>query len=170
MRLRAQEWQSYLGGRKVGIGHGIALDVISDILLPGGGVLSKLVGDAILERVVGLGVLEQGGEGLEDGDNLGRGLPLVGFEDGEADVAERVVCHVGVVDAGEEAHGGGLEGVVGGQGEEDGEAARVVGRRGVWRGEDDVPGVEGLRGGERGGEALGGVCGYLGEFLGVLAG
>lgn len=151
--------------RKGRLPEGVALHVQLDVPLPGGAVVAELVGDAVLEGVVGLRLDEQGADGVEDGGDLGRGLPLVGLEDGEADVAEGVVGDVGVVDAGEEAQGGGLEGVVGGQGEQQGEAAGVVGRGGR-RGEGDVPGVDGLGVGEGDGEAGGGGLGGLGEFLG----
>jgi len=129
-------------------------------------IVAELVGDAVLEGVIGLGLDEEVADGVEDGGDLGGGLPLVGLEDGEADVAEGVIRDVGVVDAGGEAELRGLEGVVGGEGEEEGEAARVVGRGGG-RGEDDVPGVEGLRGGEGDGEVGGRGLGCFGEFLDV---
>lgn len=112
------------------------------LLLPRGPVVAVLVCDALLERVVGLGLDEQVAHGLEDGDDLGTGLPVLGLEDAETDVAQGVVCDVGVVEAGDELDDGRLEGVVGGEGEDDAEAAWVEGRAG--RGlEGDVPGVDG---------------------------
>lgn len=134
------------------------------ILLPASPVIPVFLGDAVFERVVGLGLDEQVSEGLENGADLGGGLPDVGLEQTEADAAEGVVGDVGVVDAGQELDDGGLEGVVGGQGKEDAEAARVVGRVGG-RSEGDVPGVDGRRGRERHGEALGGFLGDLGVLL-----
>lgn len=125
-----------------------------DRLLPRRPITLVLVGDAVLERVIGLRLDEQVPDGVEDGDDLCRGLPVLGLEDGEADVAEGVVCDVGVVEARGEADGRGLEGVVDGEGEEDAVAAWVVGRFGG-RGEDDVPCVEGVVGGEADGEAGG---------------
>lgn len=76
-----------------------------------------------------------------------------------------------MVDAGGEAHDRGLEGVVGGEGDEEAEAARVV--DGGFGGEEgDVPGVDGLGGGEGDGDAVGRVLGGFGELLrvGVLVG
>lgn len=131
---------------KHGLPRGKPLNVVLDGLVKGVPLRLVLLGDALLEGAVELGLLEQVGEGLEDGADLCAGLPGVGLEEAEADVAEGVVCHVGVVDAGGELDDGGLEGVVGGQGEDDAEAARVVGRRGG-RLEGDVPGVDGLVGG-----------------------
>lgn len=96
-------------------------------MLPRGPIVAVLVGDALLERVVGLGLDEQVADGLEDGDDLCAGLPVLGLEDAEADVAEGVVCDVWVVEAGDELDDGRLEGVVGGEDEEDAEAAWVEG-------------------------------------------
>jgi hypothetical protein len=70
-----------------------------------------------------------------------------------------------VVDAGDEFHDGRLERVVGGEDELQAEAAGVVGR-GLGRGEDDVPGVNGGVGGKGDFEALGDVGG---DFLVLLA-
>lgn len=152
--------------RKRGLAHGVLLGMQPGVLLKRLPIVAELVGDAVLEGVIGLGLDEEVADGVEDGGDLGGGLPLVGLEDGEADVAEGVIRDVGVVDAGGEAELRGLEGVVGGEGEEEGEAARVVGRGGG-RGEDDVPGVEGLRGGEGDGEVGGRGLGCFGEFLDV---
>lgn len=136
-------------------------------MLPRGPVVAILVGDALLERVVGLGLDEQVPHGLEHGDDLCAGLPVLGLEDAEADVAEGVVCDVWVVEAGDEFDDGGLEGVVSGEGEEDAEAAWEEGRLGG-RLEGDVPGVDGGVGGEGDGEAFGGRLGDFGEFLVML--
>lgn len=151
-------------GRKHGLPHGIPLNLLLGSLVKSLPLRLVLLGNALLERAIKLRFLEKIGEGLENGADLCAGLPGVGLEEAEADVAERVVCHVGVVDARGELDNGGLEGVVGGQGEDDTEAAWVVGRRG--RGlEGDVPGVDGLVGGEGDGEALGGFLGDFSEFL-----
>lgn len=69
-----------------------------------------------------------------------------------------------MVEAGDELDDGGLEGVVGGEGEEDAEAAWVEGRGGG-RLQGDVPGVDGGVGGEGDDEAFGGRLGDFGEFL-----
>lgn len=83
-------------------------------MLPCGPVVAVFVGDALLQRVIGLGLDEQVPDGLEYGDDFRAGLPVLGLEDAEADVAEGVVCDVWVVEAGDEFDDGGLEGVVGG--------------------------------------------------------
>lgn len=136
-----------------------------DIPLPAFAIPSKLLRDALLERVIGGGLDEQVADGLEDSADLGAGLPVLGLEQAEADVAQRVVGDVGVVDAGDELDDGGLEGVVGGEGEDEAEFAGGVGGCGGG-GEGDVPGVDGGGGGEGDGEVLGGVLGDFGEFLG----
>lgn len=148
--------------------NGILQSEVRDMLL---GYLLKLwpivlvlLGDAVLERVIGLRLDEQVAQGLEDGADAGRGLPRLGLEDAEANVAEGVVCDVGVVDAGDELDDRRLEGVVGGEEELQAEAAGVVGR-GLGRGKDDVPGVDGGFGGEADGKALGDVGG---DFLILL--
>lgn len=146
----------------------ILSDLSLGLLLPRGPIVAILVGDAFLERVVGLGLDEQVADGLEHGDDFGAGLPVLGLEDAEADVAEGVVCDVWVVEAGDELDDWGLEGVVGGEGEEDAEAAWVEGRLGG-RLEGDVPGVDGGVGGEGDGEAFGGRLGDFGEFLGGVS-
>lgn len=105
----------------------ILSDLSLGLLLPRGPVVAVLVGDALLERVVGLGLDEQVAHGLEHGGDLCAGLPVLGLEDAEADVAEGVVCDVWVVEPGDELDDGGLEGVVGGEDEEDAEAAWVEG-------------------------------------------
>lgn len=75
-----------------------------------------------------------------------------------------------MVDARDELDDGGLEGVVGREGQEDAEGAAVEGRRGGGP-DGDVPGVQGLRGREGDGEALGRRLGELAELLfGVSAG
>lgn len=155
----------HLRRRENGLLQSKAIDKLPSLGLPRGPIVAVLVRDPLLERVVGLGLNHEVPEGLEDGGDLCAGLPVLGLEDAEADVAEGVVCDVWVVEAGDELDDGGLEGVVCGQGEDDAEAAWVEGRRGG-RGEDDVPCVEGGGGGQGDGEAFGGVLGDFGEFLG----
>lgn len=125
-----------------------------DILLPARPVVSVLVCDSLLEGVIGLRFDEQVAYGVQHRGNLGGGLPVLGLEDAQAYVAEGVVGDVGVVEAGGEADGGGLEWVFDGEGEEDAVFAGVEGR--CWRrDEGDLPGVDGFVGGEGDGEALG---------------
>jgi hypothetical protein len=69
-----------------------------------------------------------------------------------------------VVDAGGEADDGGLEGVVGGEVDEEAVATGRV--DGVWgRCESDVPGVDGLGWGQCDGDAFGRRLGSFGELL-----
>lgn len=98
---------------KDGLPLGVPLRVLLGPLLPCRPVTSVFVGDALLERVVWLGLDEEVPDGLEDGSDLGRGLPVLRLEDGKADVAHGVVGDVGVVDAGDELDHRGFEGVVG---------------------------------------------------------
>ena len=151
-------------GGKLRVLHGVALDELPGLLLPGGSVGAVLVGDAVGEGVVRQGLDEEAAEGAEDGGDLGAGLPVLGLEQAEADAAEGVVADVGVVDAGDELDGGRLEGVVAGQGEQDAEAAAVEGRRGR-AGEHDVPRVQALGGRQGDGDAVWGVLGEVGVFL-----
>lgn len=117
------------GGGEDGIGLGVPFDVEGDVFIKGGAIVAILVGDALLEGVVGLRLDEEVANGLEDGADLGAGLPVLGLEQAEADGAGGVVGDVGVVDAGDELDDGRLEGVVDGELEDEAEAARVVGRR-----------------------------------------
>lgn len=165
MLLTGPRARDLLGdGGEDGLPAGVLVDVEADVLVPGGPVVAVLVGDSLLERVVGLGLDEQVAQGVEDGGDLGRGLPVLGLEDAQADVAEGVVGHVGVVDARGEAHGRRLEGVLDGEGEQDAVLARVEGRRGR-RDERDLPRVDGLVGREGDGEALWGGLRDFGVFL-----
>lgn len=134
------------------------------VLLKRRPVAPVLLGDPILERVLGQRLDEEVPHGLEDGEDLCAGLPVLALEKAEADVAEGVVCDVGVVDAGDELDDGGLEGVVGGEGDEQAEAARVVDGVGR-RVEGDLPGVDGLGRGELDFDALGRARCDLGELL-----
>lgn len=101
-------------------------------------LLGVLLGNARLEGVIRVGLDQQLADGGQDGGHLGSGLPLVGLEEADADVAFGVVGDVGVVDAGGEVDFGGGEGVGGGQLDLEAEFAVGVGRGG-WAGEGDVP-------------------------------
>ncbi len=107
---------------------GVAGDVALDVLVELGAVVLVLVGDAGLEGVFGVGLDEELAHGLEDGADAAGGLPVLGLEHAEADVAEAVVGHVGVVDARREVHLRRLEGVVGRQRHRDVVHAARVGR------------------------------------------
>lgn len=131
---------------KHGLVLGILLRILLGLLLPRRPIPPKLLGDGLLKGIVGQWLNKQVPHGLEDGDDLGRGLPVLGLKNGEANVADAVVGDVGVVDAGDELDGGRLEGVVGGQGEDEAEGAAGEGGGGG-RADGDVPGVEGLGGG-----------------------
>lgn len=87
--------------------------MVLDLLLPLGSFVPVLFCDPLLERIVGLGLDHEVPHGFEDGGDLGAGLPVLGLQDGEADVAEAVVGDVRVVRAGDELDDGGLERVVG---------------------------------------------------------
>lgn len=141
--------------RKDGVSHGIPVDEALGRLIKALSVVAVLLRDAVLEGVVGEGLDEEVADGLEHGGDLGRGLPVLRLEEAEADVTEGVVGDVGVVDARGKLGDGGLEGVLGRQGEDDAVAARVVDCAGG-RGEGDVPGVEGVVGAEGDGAAFGG--------------
>ena len=124
-----------------------------------GGLLGKdgvlglvLLGDRGLERVVWVGLDEQGAHGLEDARQLGGGLPLVGLEQAEADVAGSVVGDIRVVDAGDEGDLGRGEGVLLGQLDLEAELAVGVGRAGG-AGENGMPDGEVVVVGEGGGDA-----------------
>lgn len=141
-------------GRKGRVGHGVAIDKGLDVLVKDGAVVAVLVGDALLEGVVGEGLDEQVTEGVEDGADLGAGLPVLGLEQAEADGAGVVVGDVGVVDARDELDDGRLEGVVDGQRQHQPEPARVVDGAGRRR-QRQVPRVDRRVGRQRDGEALG---------------
>lgn len=158
---RRRSW----GGIKLGGPLGIAGDVLADGLVELGPLGPELVGDARLEGVVRVGLDEQLADGLEDGGQLARGLPVLGLEQGDADVAGVVVGHVRVVDARREGHEGRLEGVVGGQLDDQAELARAVDCVGRAL-EGYVPSVEVGLGGEVDGHARRGVLAALGELLG----
>lgn len=140
---------------------GVAGDVAADVLVELGAVGAELVGDAGLEGVVGVGLDEELADGLEDGAEAAGGLPVLGLEEAEADVAEAVVGHVGVVDARGEADLRRAEGVVGGQRHRHAvRAARV--RRAWWAGEGHVPAAEvGFRWEAYGHACWGGVHAFL---------
>lgn len=123
-----------------------------------------MLSDAVIERIIGSRLDEQVPQSIENGDDLGGGLPVLGLEDGETDASEGVIGDVWVVDAGDELDDRGSERIVGGEGKDDAEFTGVEGGFG-WRGEGDVPCVEGFGGGEGDGEAFGGVLADFGVFL-----
>ena len=139
-------------------------DFLFSRLIKSRSIVLVLLRDAVFERAIELRLFKKVAKSLQHGVELRAGLPGVWLEKTQADVAEIIVCHVGVVDAGDELDDRGLEGVVGGKGEEDAEFAWVVDGRGGRR-QGNVPGVDGLVGRERHGEALRGLLGNLGEFL-----
>lgn len=107
---------------------GVALHVRAHILIKLLAVVAVLVGDAGLERVVGHRLGQQGAHSLEHPGQLGGRLPVLGLEQAQADVAQVVVGHVGVVDARRERHRRRLERVLGGERHHQAElAARVDG-------------------------------------------
>jgi hypothetical protein len=89
-------------------------------------IIPILLSDAILKRIIRQRLNKQVPHGIEHGANLGAGFPVFRLQQAQADVAERVVGYVGVVDAGDELERWRLEGVVGWQGEDEAEAAGVV--------------------------------------------
>lgn len=58
-------------GRELGLGLCVLFDVGLDFFLPLLAVVAVLLGDAILEGVVGLGLDEQVADGVEHGAELG---------------------------------------------------------------------------------------------------
>lgn len=150
--------------RKHGLVLGILLGVIPRMLLPGCLVPLVLVCNPLLERVVGLRLYEEVPDGLEDGQDLGGGLPVLRLEDAQTDVADSVIGDVRVVDAGDELDGGRLEGVVGRESEDDAVDAAVEGGSRGWT-YGDVPGVQSLGGWKGDGEALWGGLGELAVLL-----
>lgn len=150
--------------RESRVSHSIFLDVVLNRPLPLGPIVVILLRNLLLERTVELRLLEKLPKSLEHASQLGAGLPGIRLEEAEADVAQVVVRHVGVVDARAELDHGRLEGVVGREGQDQSEPARVVGCLGG-RLESDVPGVDGFVGRQRDGEALGRVLGDFSEFL-----
>lgn len=125
---------------------------------------AELVGDAGLEGVVRVGLGEELADGVEDGADAARGLPVLGLEHAEADGARAVVGHVGVVDARREGDLRRLEGVVGREDDGEGEeAAGVRASRGA--GELDGPRVQVGFGGEGYGHACWGGGHALLQFL-----
>lgn len=150
--------------RKLGLAHGILFHHGPGRFIKPLAVVAVLLGDALLEGVVGQGFDEQGAQGVEDGGDFCAGLPVLRLEEAEADAAEGVVCDVGVVDASDEADNGGLEGVLVGEGEDDAVGARVVDGA-FGGGEGNVPGMQGVVGAEGDGVALGGGRGDFCVFL-----
>lgn len=154
----------YLDWREHGILYGILVHIRLGRLVKRGAVAAKLLGDAVLERVVGQGLHEQVAHGVEHGRDLGRRLPVLRLQQAQAYAPQRVVGHVGVVDARGEFQRRRLEWVVGRQREDEPEAAWVVDgfRR---RGERDVPCVERFRRWEGNGEVFRRGLGEVGVFL-----
>lgn len=145
---------------------GVILNLLLGCLVECGTVTLILLRNPLLEGTVKLRLLQEVAEGLEDGVELRAWLPGVWLQEAKADVAEAVVCDVGVVDAGAELDDRGLERVVGWKADDDAELAWIVGRR-VWCREGDVPGVDGAFVGKGDFKALGGTLGNFGEFLSV---
>lgn len=152
------------GAGKVGLSLGIPRHICPRVLLKLLPVLAVLVRDAGLEGVVGLRLDKQLAHGLEDGGHLCCRFPVLGLQQGEADAARGVVCDVGVVNAGGEADGRGLEGVVGREVNEQAEGAvGVSGAGGSVEGDGPVVDVGLALEGD--GDAGGRGGGALGEFL-----
>lgn len=147
----------------------MVLDILLRRLLESSPVGLVLLCNAIFKRAVELWLFQEVAKCLQNAIELGTRFPGVGLEEAQADVAEIVVCHIGVVNAGDELDDRGLEGVVGGKAEEDAEFAWVVDGRGGRR-QGDVPGVDGFVGRQRHGEALRGILRNLGKFLGNALG
>lgn len=148
----------------------IPLHIRPRILLKLGPIPPILVRNALLERVVRHRLDENIPDGLEDVDDLARGLPVLTLQQTYADVPQRVVGDVGVVDARREVDCGRLERVVDGKLEDQAEAAWRINRVGGRR-DGDVPGVQvGVRGegdGDSWGWGGGAVCEFLGGGRGV---
>lgn len=106
----------------------ILLCVLGSLLVELGPLLGILLGDPRLERVIWVRLDEQLAHRGQDGGHFGRGLPLVGLEEADANISLGVAGDVGVVDAGEEGDFGGGEGVR--WGKLDFEAEFAVGVRG----------------------------------------
>jgi hypothetical protein len=124
---------------------GVAGHVALGVLVELGALVLVLVGDAGLEGVVGVGLDEQVAHRLEHGLDAAGGLPVLGLEDAEADVAGVVVGDVWVVDARQEVDLRRLERVLGREHQRDAEHAARVDRVGGAL-EHDVPRVDvGLR-------------------------
>lgn len=128
-----------------------------------------LLRNAIFERAVELGLFQEVAKRLQNGVELGAGLPGIWLKETQADVAEIIVCHIGMVDGGDKFDDRGLEGVVGGKAEEDAEFAWVVDGRGGRR-QGDVPSVDSIVGRQSHREALRGILGNFGKFLGDALG
>lgn len=118
-----------------------SLRVVPRVLVENVPLAAVLVRNARLQWVVGVGLDEQLAHGLEHLGELGRGLPVLGLEGRDANVARAIISHVGVVDACMEGHEGRLEGVVVGQLDDEAESAAAVGGV-VGPCEEDVPGLE----------------------------
>lgn len=151
-------------GRESRWAHSMLFDFLFSRLIKSRSIVLVLLRDAVFERAIELRLFKKVAKSLQHGVELRAGLPGVWLEKTQADVAEIIVCHVGVIDAGDELDDRGLEWVVGGKGEEDAEFAWVVDGRGGRR-QGNVPGVDGLVGRERHGEALRGLLGNFGKFL-----
>lgn len=128
--LSLEAFQCGTAGRRLFTAGSVALDVALGVLVELGAVVLVLVGDAGLEGVVGQGFDEELAHGLEDALDAAGGLPVLGLEDAEADVAGVVVGDVGVPDARVEDDRRRLEGVLGRQGQGQGEDAALVGGAG----------------------------------------
>lgn len=131
---------------------GESICVIFRILVEYISLAAVLIRDTRLERVIRVGLDEQLAHGLEHLAQLGGGLPVLGFEGRDANVARAVVGHVRMVDARVEGDERGLEGVVVGQANDKAEEAAAV-RGVVGPCEVDVPGLEVGFGGEGYGQA-----------------
>lgn len=89
----------------------IFLCILGSLLVKLGPLLGILLRNPSLERIIRVRLNEQLAHGGQDSSHFGRGLPLVRFEETDADVSLGVAGDVGVVDASEEGDFGRGEGV-----------------------------------------------------------
>jgi hypothetical protein len=149
--------------------QGVFLDMLLHRLVKRGPVGLVLLRNAIFKRAIELGLFQEIAKRLQDGVELGARLPGIRLQETQADVAEIIVCHIGVVDGGDKLDDRGLEGVIGGKVEEDAEFAWVIDGRGGRR-QGNVPGMDSIVGRQSHGVALRGILRNFGKFLGDALG
>jgi len=93
----------------------VLLNPFFGFLVEFGAVLLELVGNGRLNRVIGVGLDQEGLDEAQDGNDFVRWFPLVRTQKSEAHRPGIIIADIGVVDLGPETNHGGLERILVGE-------------------------------------------------------